>query len=76
MGEPELLRITEVAKLLNVGRTTAYSMVTAGELPTVRIGRCVRVPAPAVREWVERNARYPRDLGPSLVGQRVSRDRG
>ena len=54
--EQLLLRIPEVAERLSLGRSTIYELVAAGELPTVYIGRAVRIPAAAVCAWVERRA--------------------
>ncbi len=51
-----LLRAEEVQKALSLGRSTVYQMMASGELPIVRIGRSVRVPADALRDWVERQA--------------------
>ncbi len=51
-----LLRAEEVQKALSLGRSTIYQMMASGELPIVRIGRSVRVPADALRDWVERQA--------------------
>ena len=48
-----LLRAEEVSKALNIGRSKAYEMMAGGELPIVRIGRSVRVPAKALEEWIE-----------------------
>ncbi len=50
--EPELLRIEEAAKVLGLGRSKAYELVAAGVLPTVRIGRAVRIPRRALLEWI------------------------
>jgi excisionase family DNA binding protein len=50
--ETILLRAEEVALLLGLGRTKVYEMVAAGELPAVRIGRCLRVPREDLRQWV------------------------
>ena len=50
--EPLLLRASEVAHLLALGRSKVYELMNTGELPTVRIGTAVRVPAKALREWV------------------------
>ena len=52
--EPVLLRVTEAATVLSVGRSSVYELIQAGELPVVHIGRSVRVPARAVREFAER----------------------
>jgi excisionase family DNA binding protein len=53
MSERLLLRVEEVAETLGIGRSKTYELIAAGELPVVRVGRCVRVPAAAVRRWVE-----------------------
>jgi prophage regulatory protein len=53
MSERLLLRVEEVAEMLGIGRSKTYELMAAGELPVVRVGRCVRVPAAAVRRWVE-----------------------
>jgi excisionase family DNA binding protein len=49
-----LLRIDEVSRALRLGRSQVYQLCAAGKLPTIRIGRSVRVPADALREWVRR----------------------
>lgn len=41
--QPELLRIDQVAILLQVAVGTAYGLVKKGDLRAVRIGRSVRV---------------------------------
>ena len=51
--EQILLTVTEAAKRLSLGRATAYQLAQRGELPVVRIGRTVRVPARALDEWVK-----------------------
>jgi len=50
--EKLLLRIDEVAERLSIGRTKAYELTRAGVIPTVLLGRCRRVPAKALEEWV------------------------
>ncbi len=52
-SEPLLLRATEVARRLSLGRATVYRMMASKELPTLRRGRVVRVPARALERWVE-----------------------
>jgi excisionase family DNA binding protein len=41
---PDVLTIPEVARLLRIGRNSAYEAAQRGELPIVRIGRRVLVP--------------------------------
>lgn len=54
-----LLRANEVAEVLGVSRATAYSMMAAGILPTVRIGRSVRCPDTELKRWVAQNTARP-----------------
>ena len=53
LPEPWLLDSREVARLLGLGRTKVFQMMARDELPVVRIGRCVRVPRAALRDWLE-----------------------
>jgi excisionase family DNA binding protein len=53
--EKILLKASEVARRLSLGRATVYQMMQAGELPTFRKGRAVRVPARALEKWIEQN---------------------
>jgi excisionase family DNA binding protein len=52
--QPWLLDSHDVARLLGIGRTKTFQMMATAELPTVRIGRCVRVPREALLLWISR----------------------
>ena len=54
-GAPQrlLLRIPEVAEMLGIGRTKIYELIATGELPTIRVGRAVRISVRTLQEWVE-----------------------
>jgi len=51
--EPGLLRIEEAAKYLSIGRSTVYELIGQGSIPTVHIGRSVRIPMDALKELVK-----------------------
>jgi excisionase family DNA binding protein len=53
-SERLLLKADEVARRLSLGRATVYLMMASGELPILRKGRAVRVPARALEQWIER----------------------
>jgi excisionase family DNA binding protein len=38
-----LLTADQVAEILNISVSKAYAMMASGEIPTIKIGRCVRV---------------------------------
>jgi excisionase family DNA binding protein len=44
-----LLRISTVADTLAVSRAQVYALIYRGQLPSVRIGRALRIPEEAVR---------------------------
>ena len=62
MNEPEgvvtddklLLRIEEAANRLGIGRSLMYRLVLSGQVQSVPLGRRRRIPAEALREYVER----------------------
>ncbi len=49
-----LLRITDAARFLGVGRTTFYKLIEEGDIHVVRIGRAVRVPVAELDAFVFR----------------------
>jgi excisionase family DNA binding protein len=51
--EKLLLKPSEVFSAIGVSRAKGYAMLAAGELPSIRIGRSVRVPLVDLRVWVE-----------------------
>lgn len=48
----KLLRIPEVALILNISKERAYQLAREGILPVVRLGFQVRVDPTALREWI------------------------
>ena len=49
----EYLKVPEVAKVLRIARSRAYELVGSGEIPSVRIGRSVRVSRRELVRWIE-----------------------
>lgn len=54
-----LLKVPEAAKLLRISRNLAYDLVARGELPSVRLGRIIRVPRRGLEDWISRQAGLP-----------------
>ena len=46
---------TEVAETLGISRSSAYALIQAGTLPSIRLGRLVRVPCEALQDWIKEN---------------------
>jgi excisionase family DNA binding protein len=51
-----LLNPSEVAEVLGIGRSRVYEFLAAGTLPSIRVGRSIRVPVEYLSEWIARRA--------------------
>jgi excisionase family DNA binding protein len=47
-----LLKPSEAFQMLGICRSKGYAMLAASELPSIRIGRAVRIPLEALKQWV------------------------
>jgi excisionase family DNA binding protein len=56
-GEPGLLTVDEAAAYLRISRAKAYQLAATGELPTVRMGRSVRVRRDRLMAWLDERSR-------------------
>ena len=56
-SRPALLRATEAAELLGVGRATVYEWMAKGLLPSIRLGRSVRIPEGALHAMIAEKTR-------------------
>ena len=65
--EPLLMRAEEVARVLRIGRSKAYQLMASRELPTIRIGRSVRVPAESLDEWIAARVAAENSEKPSSI---------
>ncbi|MCL6521394.1 MAG: helix-turn-helix domain-containing protein [Firmicutes bacterium] len=52
-GEPLVLTVAEVARLLRVGQTTLRQALKRGDIPHVRLGRRILIRRDALFAWME-----------------------
>jgi excisionase family DNA binding protein len=55
--EKSLLRVEEAADRLSLGRSKTYALIQEGQLPSIRIGRSVRVPVVELDRWIRERTR-------------------
>lgn len=48
-----LYKVKEVAEMLGIGRSKAYDLIRAGDIPAVRVGSSLRVRGEDVLAYVE-----------------------
>ena len=46
-----LLGVREAGEVIGIGRSTMYELLRSGEIESVRIGRCRRVPSLLTGGW-------------------------
>jgi excisionase family DNA binding protein len=51
--EPALIRVDDAARFLSIGRSTLCELIARGDIPTVHIGRAVRIPTKALEGLVK-----------------------
>ncbi len=49
---PLTLRVEELMPILGIGRNTAYGLVRCGKIPSVRVGKQLRIPKQAVIDFL------------------------
>lgn len=54
MNDRLMLRPGEAADAIGVSRSKAYELIAEGQIPSVKVGGCVRVPVDALRDWINR----------------------
>ena len=52
--EALLYKPSDCQELLNLGRSKIYELIATKQLRAVKIGRSIRIPAAALKEYVER----------------------
>jgi len=61
---PEILTVQEAAKFLRLKRSTAYELVRQGVIPSMRLGRQIRIPKAGIEKLIARSMqdyRYNRE---------------
>lgn len=52
--QTRLMKIQEVAEILDVTEDRAYQMAREGLLPVVRLGRQIRIDQGRLQDWIDR----------------------
>ncbi len=52
-AEQILVRPIEAAEMLSMSRSSVYELIASGALPSVRVGRMLRVPVAAIKRLAE-----------------------
>jgi excisionase family DNA binding protein len=53
--EPICVRVNDAARMIGVGRTKLYELISSGELETIKIGKATRITTASLRKLVDRH---------------------
>ena len=53
-AEPICVRVNDAARMIGVGRTKLYELISSGELDKVKIGKATRITIASLHRLVER----------------------
>ncbi len=67
-----LVRPGEGARAIDVSPATIYKMLSRGEIESITIGRSRRIPAVALRRWVDAGVREQAGNAPEPKADRTS----
>lgn len=49
---PLTLRVEDLMPVLGIGRNTAYELVRSGQIRSIKVGKQIRIPKNALREYL------------------------
>jgi excisionase family DNA binding protein len=47
-----VIKVEDLARMLSIGRNTAYELVRSGRIRSIKIGRTYRIPLSAVEDYL------------------------
>lgn len=53
---PQVLKVSDLARVLGIGRRHSYKLVADGTIRSVRVGRAIRIPRSALVEFLDGSA--------------------
>lgn len=51
---PNVTEIDGLCKMLNIGKNTAYNLLTSGEIDSFKVGSVWKIPVSSINEYIER----------------------
>jgi excisionase family DNA binding protein len=56
------MTVVEMANCLGIGRNAAYDLVKKGRVPSLKIGRQIRIPKKAFELWLTKETEKDKDV--------------
>lgn len=53
IDQNEMLTPSDIARILKISKSGVYNLLKRGEIPYLRVGKKIRVPAKSLNEFIE-----------------------
>jgi excisionase family DNA binding protein len=67
----ELLTVREAARLMRLSKSQTYALCQRRAIPTIRLGRSVRIPREDLEAWLRRQVRIDEEVGDDFSEDRA-----
>lgn len=74
LNAPDILTVSDLQKLLNIGRSTTYRLIENGEIRCIRVGRTIRIPKRFVADFIKNSVFYIENKGEICYNKNVTAD--
>ena len=54
---PNITEIDGLCKMLNIGKNTAYNLLTSGEIDSFKVGSVWKIPVSSINDYIERKCK-------------------
>lgn len=54
--QPSFYKVSDLQKLLGIGRNAAYALVATKDFPSIHVGNKIIVPSDLFSEWIRKQA--------------------
>lgn len=54
---PNIVEIDGLCSMLNIGKNTAYNLLTSGEIDSFKVGSVWKIPVSSINDYIERKCR-------------------
>jgi len=58
---PLTLTVTDLAKVLGIGKANAYDLCNSEDFPSVKIGKRIIIPKPAFVDWLSNPVKFRKE---------------
>ena len=57
VSAPKIIEIDGLCDMLNIGKNTAYNLLTSGEIDSFKVGSVWKIPVSSVSDYIDRKCR-------------------